>query len=121
MLKFAILGITLFGSAIANPQNGMRVLADSSDLPEDKSVQESKNLVGQFQVVGTLCYAENMAATDEVTISKSIQVATPSPPHLPFVLRIQTYCVGGDVAVLYRCNSATQLFKYEVLASGISL
>ena len=80
MLKFAILGITLFGSAIANPQNGMRVLADSSDLPEDKSVQESKNLVGQFQVVGTLCYAENMAATDEVTISKSIQVATPSPP-----------------------------------------
>ena len=45
-----------------------RALADSA--PEDAKSQSSKNLVGQFQVVGTLCYDENTQGTDEVIISE---------------------------------------------------
>merc|ERR1719240_154081 len=40
-----------------------------SDLPEDSKSEVSKNIVGQFQVVGAVCYDENMDGTDEIVIT----------------------------------------------------
>ena len=96
MLKLAILGITLVGSAIAEPQNGVRTLADASDLPQDKAKQVAKDIVGQFQVVGTLCYDENMDGTDEVVISKlKMQFALPNQRIrvAAFVVQVTTFVV----------------------------
>ena len=73
MLRLVI-GTAALGLATASTPL-RRGLADP--LPEDQKTQSSKNLVGQFQVVGAVCYDENMQGTDEVVISEWRRHKTP--------------------------------------------
>ena len=68
LLVGTALSLSLAPLAASTTPLARRALADPA--PEDAKSQSSKNLVGQFQVVGTLCYDENTQGTDEVIISE---------------------------------------------------
>jgi hypothetical protein len=84
MLRLLI-GTAALSLASSSDTLRSRDLADP--LPEDSKTQSSKNLKGQFQVVGTLCYDENMAGTDQVIVTTTSKAS----PHQRVVMYDDQY------------------------------